>query len=185
MISLLFEDLFKRFNQDLKRQADSVLTKQNRASQFDVIKCIRQDTISSGLANAIQTGLSDCLSGCLSSSDRDLTVLFLVDRQVTGRSSVSVWSVSVSLRYCFISSLVLFCVVSSIECASIRLSGAVEAVVHQLAGHDDSYHLSVREDPQSVRPSLPAGQPVGHAVPLRHSRRSAPQTAHLVSPDLI
>ncbi len=32
-MSLLFEDLFKRLNSDLKRQADSVLSKANRATQ--------------------------------------------------------------------------------------------------------------------------------------------------------
>jgi hypothetical protein len=32
-VSLLFEDLFKRLNSDLKRQADAVLSKANRATQ--------------------------------------------------------------------------------------------------------------------------------------------------------
>ncbi len=32
-MSLLFEDLFKRLNADIKRQADSVLSKTNRATQ--------------------------------------------------------------------------------------------------------------------------------------------------------
>ena len=40
-MSLLFEDLFKRLNSDLKRMADSVLSKANRATLFDVAKCIR------------------------------------------------------------------------------------------------------------------------------------------------
>jgi DNA-directed RNA polymerase III subunit RPC2 len=31
LLSLLFEDLFKRFNSDLKRQADMILSKPNRA----------------------------------------------------------------------------------------------------------------------------------------------------------
>jgi DNA-directed RNA polymerase III subunit RPC2 len=33
LVSLLFEDLFKRLNSDLKRQADAVLSKANRATQ--------------------------------------------------------------------------------------------------------------------------------------------------------
>eukprot|EP00967_Tisochrysis_lutea_P037796 scaffold45363_cov18-Tisochrysis_lutea.AAC.1 len=33
LMSLLFEDLFKRLNTDLKRQADITLSKANRASQ--------------------------------------------------------------------------------------------------------------------------------------------------------
>ncbi len=32
-MSLLFEDLFKRLNSDIKRQADAVLSKANRATQ--------------------------------------------------------------------------------------------------------------------------------------------------------
>lgn len=40
-MSLLFEDLFKRLNSELKRQADQSLAKANRASQFDIAKCIR------------------------------------------------------------------------------------------------------------------------------------------------
>eukprot|EP00590_Aulacoseira_subarctica_P012306 CAMPEP_0172419888 /NCGR_PEP_ID=MMETSP1064-20121228/6276_1 /TAXON_ID=202472 /ORGANISM="Aulacoseira subarctica , Strain CCAP 1002/5" /LENGTH=1336 /DNA_ID=CAMNT_0013159575 /DNA_START=27 /DNA_END=4037 /DNA_ORIENTATION=+ len=56
LLSLLFEDLFKHFNKDLKRQADMVLSKPNRAQAFDVIKCIRADTITQGMVNAIATG---------------------------------------------------------------------------------------------------------------------------------
>jgi DNA-directed RNA polymerase III subunit RPC2 len=56
LLSLLFEDLFKIFNKDLKRQADLVLSKPNRAQAFDVVKTIRPDTISNGLINAIATG---------------------------------------------------------------------------------------------------------------------------------
>lgn len=36
LMSLLFEDLFKRLNTDLKRQADQTLSKANRASQVCV-----------------------------------------------------------------------------------------------------------------------------------------------------
>ena len=56
LISLLFEDLFKIFNRDLKRQADMVLSKPNRATAFDVVKTIRPDTITNGMINAIATG---------------------------------------------------------------------------------------------------------------------------------
>jgi DNA-directed RNA polymerase III subunit RPC2 len=56
LLSLLFEDLFKIFNKDLKRQADLVLSKPNRAQAFDIVKCIRPDTISNGMVNAIATG---------------------------------------------------------------------------------------------------------------------------------
>jgi DNA-directed RNA polymerase III subunit RPC2 len=56
LLSLLFEDLFKLFNKDLKRQADMVLSKPNRAQAFDVVKCIRPDTITNGMVTAISTG---------------------------------------------------------------------------------------------------------------------------------
>lgn len=56
LLSLLFEDLFKRLNTDLKRQAEASLSKTNRAAPFDIVKCIRQDTISNGLEHAISSG---------------------------------------------------------------------------------------------------------------------------------
>ena len=56
MLSLLFEDLLKRFNSDLKKVADQTLSKPNRAAQFDISNAIHQDTITNGLANAISTG---------------------------------------------------------------------------------------------------------------------------------
>jgi DNA-directed RNA polymerase III subunit RPC2 len=56
LISLLFEDLFKLFNSHLKRQADIVLSKPNRAQAFDIVKSIRPDTITNGMITAIATG---------------------------------------------------------------------------------------------------------------------------------
>uniref|UniRef100_A0AC34FZU5 DNA-directed RNA polymerase n=1 Tax=Panagrolaimus sp. ES5 TaxID=591445 RepID=A0AC34FZU5_9BILA len=55
MLALLFEDLFKRFNMELKRVADTHLTK-NLATPLDIIKHIRQDFITSGLTYALSTG---------------------------------------------------------------------------------------------------------------------------------
>lgn len=55
-MSLLFEDLFKRLNSELKRQAEQTLAKANRTSQFDIAKCIRADTITYGLESAISSG---------------------------------------------------------------------------------------------------------------------------------
>ena len=55
LLALLFEDLFKKFNVELKRIADQTIPKQ-RVSQFDVIHHMRQDQITNGLANAISTG---------------------------------------------------------------------------------------------------------------------------------
>jgi DNA-directed RNA polymerase III subunit RPC2 len=58
LLSLLFEDLFKRFNSDLKRSADLVLQKPNRTAVFDIVKSTvwRTDTITQGFSHAISTG---------------------------------------------------------------------------------------------------------------------------------
>lgn len=56
LLALLFEDLFKRFNSDLKRQADMILSKPNRAQSFDPMKFMRTDTITQGFIHAISTG---------------------------------------------------------------------------------------------------------------------------------
>ena len=56
LLSLLFEDLFKSFNSDLKRQTDMVLSKPNRAQAYDVIKAVRADSITWGMASAISSG---------------------------------------------------------------------------------------------------------------------------------
>lgn len=55
LLSLLFEDLFKKFNAELKRIADHTITKQ-RTQPFDIVRHMRQDQITNGLANAISTG---------------------------------------------------------------------------------------------------------------------------------
>lgn len=56
LLSLLFEDLFKKFNFELSRHATAVLSKPTRAEQFDVLKCIRLDTITQGMTVALATG---------------------------------------------------------------------------------------------------------------------------------
>ena len=53
LISLLFEDLFKKYNSDLKKIIDSNLVKD---PEFDVFTQMRGDTITRGLANSISTG---------------------------------------------------------------------------------------------------------------------------------
>jgi len=55
LLSLLFEDLFKRLNWELKQIADKNIPKV-KAAQFDIVKHIRQDMITMGLENAISTG---------------------------------------------------------------------------------------------------------------------------------
>ncbi|KAK2158794.1 hypothetical protein LSH36_164g11051 [Paralvinella palmiformis] len=55
LLSLLFEDLFKKFNSELKKIADSTIPKP-RAAQFDIVKHMRQDQITNGLIHAISSG---------------------------------------------------------------------------------------------------------------------------------
>lgn len=55
LLALLFEDLFKKFNAELKRIADHAIPRQ-RATQFDIVRHMRQDQITNGLVNAISTG---------------------------------------------------------------------------------------------------------------------------------
>ncbi|XP_057313106.1 DNA-directed RNA polymerase III subunit RPC2-like [Hydractinia symbiolongicarpus] len=55
LVSLLFEDLFKRFNMELKKIADTTIPKP-RAAQFDIVRHMRQDLITNGLINSISTG---------------------------------------------------------------------------------------------------------------------------------
>lgn len=54
-ISLLFEDLFKKFNTELKMVADKNIPKV-KAAQFDIVKHMRQDMITMGLEYAISSG---------------------------------------------------------------------------------------------------------------------------------
>lgn len=62
LLSLLFEDLFKKFNSELKKIADQIIPKQ-RAAQFDIVKHMRQDQITNGMVNAIST-VSTMRSSC-------------------------------------------------------------------------------------------------------------------------
>ncbi|KAK7891116.1 hypothetical protein WMY93_023079 [Mugilogobius chulae] len=57
LLSLLFEDLFKKFNSELKKMPDQIIPKQ-RAAQFDVVKHMRQDQITNGMVNAIPQKVS-------------------------------------------------------------------------------------------------------------------------------
>ncbi|XP_028968904.1 DNA-directed RNA polymerase III subunit RPC2 isoform X2 [Galendromus occidentalis] len=55
MISLLFEDLLKRVNSELKTIADKQIPMM-RVTQFDIVKFMKPSTITTGLINAISTG---------------------------------------------------------------------------------------------------------------------------------
>lgn len=58
LLSLLFEDLFKKFNHDLKLNIDKILRKANRATEFDALKQfqLHGDGITQGFVRAISTG---------------------------------------------------------------------------------------------------------------------------------
>ena len=59
LMSLLFEDTFKRFQSDLQRQINSSLPKHRKNKNkepFDVYTCFKVDTISNAIENAISTG---------------------------------------------------------------------------------------------------------------------------------
>lgn len=58
LLALLFEDLFKKFNQDLKTNIDKVLKKPNRTAEFDAYNQFfyHGDYITSGFVRAISTG---------------------------------------------------------------------------------------------------------------------------------
>ncbi|QPG74924.1 DNA-directed RNA polymerase III core subunit ret1 [Brettanomyces nanus] len=58
LLSLLFEDLFKKFNNDFKANLDKILKKPSRASEFDALLHINihSNNVTSGLNRAISTG---------------------------------------------------------------------------------------------------------------------------------
>jgi DNA-directed RNA polymerase III subunit RPC2 len=58
MLSLLFEDHFKRFNHDFKLSIDKVLKKQNRAQEFDAFHhfSVHKNHITMGVERALATG---------------------------------------------------------------------------------------------------------------------------------
>ncbi|CAK7902646.1 DNA-directed RNA polymerase III subunit RPC2 [[Candida] anglica] len=58
LMSLLFEDLFKKFNSDFKANIDKILKKPSRASEFDALLSINihSNNITMGMNRAISTG---------------------------------------------------------------------------------------------------------------------------------
>ncbi|CAG8489235.1 12877_t:CDS:10 [Ambispora leptoticha] len=58
LLSLLFEDLFKKFNSEVKTNIDKVLRKPNRAQEFDAVNYVKyhSDHITNGFIRAISTG---------------------------------------------------------------------------------------------------------------------------------
>ncbi|CAJ0562401.1 unnamed protein product, partial [Mesorhabditis spiculigera] len=55
LLALLFEDVFKRFNMELKRIADNFLNK-TLAAPLDIVKHMRQDMITNTLVNSLSSG---------------------------------------------------------------------------------------------------------------------------------
>ncbi|KAL8814416.1 MAG: hypothetical protein Q9223_006353 [Gallowayella weberi] len=58
LLSLLFEDLFKKFCHDVRMTIDKVLKRPSRTEEFDALTCIQTHTnhITSGMSRALSTG---------------------------------------------------------------------------------------------------------------------------------
>eukprot|EP00727_Mastigamoeba_balamuthi_P004648 m51a1_g14181 putative dna-directed rna polymerase iii subunit rpc2 (1156) ;mRNA; f:56683-60870 len=56
LVSLLFEDLFKKFNTEIQRAAEMAMEHPNRTQQFDIVKVINPNNITNGLNHAISSG---------------------------------------------------------------------------------------------------------------------------------
>lgn len=57
MLSLLFEDLFKKFNTELKKEIDMVIRKRKKqAHMFDVTKLMNANSITHGLFSSLSSG---------------------------------------------------------------------------------------------------------------------------------
>ena len=57
LLALMFEDLFKKLCDELKRAAQHELSKQSsRREAYDVTKSVREDILTNGFVNAISTG---------------------------------------------------------------------------------------------------------------------------------
>ena len=56
LLSLLFEDLFKRFNSTLEKKLDKILSNPNNSNNFDVTSIMKDETITHGFVFAISTG---------------------------------------------------------------------------------------------------------------------------------
>ncbi|KAM0679347.1 DNA-directed RNA polymerase III subunit RPC2 [Binucleata daphniae] len=58
LLSIMFEDLFKKYNSELKKAIDKVLAKQSRAQEFDAITFLNLqiNTITNAFIRAISTG---------------------------------------------------------------------------------------------------------------------------------
>lgn len=84
LLSLMFEDVFKRFNWELKSIADKTIPK-IRATQFDIVKYMRSDLITNALVFAISS---------VSILGKIYIIYYIYEFSVreTGRSNVSEWS---------------------------------------------------------------------------------------------
>ncbi|XP_071901923.1 DNA-directed RNA polymerase III subunit 2-like isoform X1 [Coffea arabica] len=56
LLSLLFEDLFKTMNDEVRKTIDAILSKTSRSSRFDMSQYIVKDSITVGLERTLSTG---------------------------------------------------------------------------------------------------------------------------------
>eukprot|EP00755_Sulcionema_specki_P022799 Sspe_Gene.77373::Locus_48340_Transcript_1_1_Confidence_1.000_Length_3591::g.77373::m.77373/K03021/RPC2, POLR3B; DNA-directed RNA polymerase III subunit RPC2 len=101
-LSLMFEDLFKVFNQQIKHEADSMLSKSNRASVFDFELIMKKNN---GITNGIQYAIS---------SGNWLIKRFRMDKKGVTQ---------VLCRYSYIAALGMMTRVASGVDASLKLAG--------------------------------------------------------------
>ena len=148
MLSFLFEDLFKRYCAEMKRNIDHVLSKPNRVTQFDAVRLLqlRQDTITNGLVHAISSGN------------------WSVKRFKMERAGVT----QVLSRFSYISALgmmtrIKYALLSSFLKRKEKLTEFSHAQKYL-------FQLPVRENQKGQRPPLSPAFPVWHPLSLRHAR---------------
>ena len=125
LLSLLFEDLFKRMNADLRKQASRALSKQSRAEHFDWARHIDQSIITEGFEHAVSSG--------------NWTIKrFRMDRKGITQASAR----TAGLHWSMMSEASVAICQSTLQCVLI-LAGAFATVLRSGDGDDDQNQLPV------------------------------------------
>lgn len=165
-----------------RKQADQSLSKTNRTQSFDVIKCVRTDTITNGFIQAIATGnwkvqrfrmdrqgVTQVRRPRLPPPPRSLY------EQLRGSESCKPLESVAAAAHATASQIALRV---ARPCARCLHTGAFAVVLHLVPGHDDEDQLAVREDAQGLGAKIAAG-----AHHQRHDKPvPAPRASHTVFP---